>query len=512
MAQEVARALYVEAGQAPDAATRERLAKWGIATESAGRQRALLDLAWSQAGVAVAPSVFDADPLLLNCENGTIDLRTGELRPHDRDDLITRLAPVTFDPQARDPIFEGYLHDTTDGKADFAAYLQRAAGYTLTGLTDAECVFLVLGPGATGKSTLIEALLATLGDYGRKASFDTFLERGKGQVGAPRPDIASLRGARLVCAVETSGNRELAETVVKELSGGDTVTARYLFKPEFSYRPAFKLWLACNEAPKMTDTDTGLWRRLKRLPFEHVIASDAQDPAIKRHLTTDGRPAVLAWAVAGALAWQQSGLAEPTLVKDATAELRAEFDPLAEFLTARCTVRRGATELAGALRSAYESWAAEMGAKPIDNKEWGKRLRALGATTRRERLPEGQRSVWHGLELTPEGGGNDDSVHDVHNKPVFSKGSLVYTDLEIDLKNGVSTARCAQENADISAFDQRILDALAELGPQGGGYSTVAMKAHAQGPATRAALLRLAEAGLVVRAPGECYSLWPPRG
>ena len=263
---------------------KQRLA-WAIQSQAKARLDAMIALAESESPVVAAPGDFDADPWLFNVENGVLDLRTGTLRPHARADLITKLAPVRFDPDARDPIFDRYLADTTyEGGEDFVAFLQRAAGYSLTGCTDEEAFFLILGPGASGKSTLIEALLATLGDYAQKAGFDTFLERR--DAGGPRPDIARLRGARLVAAVETSQSRHLAEQMVKELVGGDTITVRHLYREPFSFVPACKLWLAANDAPRITDTDSGIWRRLRRVPFEHVVPAERRDPAVKRHLTT----------------------------------------------------------------------------------------------------------------------------------------------------------------------------------------------------------------------------------
>lgn len=400
-AQDVARNLYAEAQACEDSAERKRIAKHALATESAARRRAMLDQAWPLA--AVRPELFDVDPWLLNCANGILDLRTGQLAPHRRDAYLTKLAPVNFDPDAADPLFDRYLEDTTGGDADFAAYLQRAAGYTLTGLTDEESVFLVLGPGATGKSTLVEALLAALGDYAYKASFETFLAQRHN--GGPRPDLVAMRGARLVAAVESPQGRRLAEAEVKDLSGGDSLTARDLYRSPVTFRPTFKLWLATNHAPTMDDQDTALWRRIKRLPFEHVVAEDARDPELKRHLSDPqgGGPAVLAWAVKGCLAWQRQGLGACARVREATADLRAEFDPIAEFLETCCIVDAKAEASARDLRKAYEAWAEGVGAKPINNKEWGKRLQALGCESIRKRLGDSRPQYWTGIGLLTEG-------------------------------------------------------------------------------------------------------------
>jgi putative DNA primase/helicase len=408
--------LFVEAGAMPRGtknleAASDAAWRFAHASESARALAAMRTLAWSEPGIPMRPEDFDADPWLLNCANGTLDLRTGELRAHDRADMITRLAPVAYDPNATHPILDRYLADTTRGDADFIAYLQRAAGYSLTGLTTEECFFLVLGPAASGKSSLVESLLVLLGDYAVKSSFDAFLEHGS-NVGGATPELARLRGARLVAASETSKARQLNEVAVKELTGGDSVTCRNLYAPPFTYRPQFKLWLACNESPKLTDTDSGLWRRLQRLPFEHELPEDARDPAVKAALQGDALPAVLAWAVRGCLDWQRQGLRPAPVVRAATVALRVDFDPLAEFFSEMCVFARAAETPGQELRQAYESWASDNGAKPIGNREWGQRLQAKGCQKLRRRDAGGRSMVWRGVGIVADSGqdGQDGSL------------------------------------------------------------------------------------------------------
>lgn len=397
MAKATARTIYAEADACENDERRQALSKWAVASESANRQQAMISMAWSEPGIAVQATDFDANPWLLNCANGTLDLRSGRLHVHDRADMLTKLVPVNYDPAATHPILDSYLFDATGGDAEFAAYLQRAVGYSLTGVTSEECFFMVLGPAATGKTTLIEALLAMMGDYGMKSSFDAFLEHNNS--GGPTPELARLRGARLVAASETSRTRRLNEVAVKELTGGDLVTARHLHREPITFKPVLKLWLAANEAPKLTDTDTGLWRRLHRLPFEHELAADKRDPFVKESLTSDALPALLAWAVQGCLDWQRVGLRQPAAVRTATAALRAEFDPLAEFFADRCVFAPSAETGVGSLRQAYEQWANDMGARPINNKDWGQRLRAKGCEQENRRNKSGRARIWRGVGL-----------------------------------------------------------------------------------------------------------------
>jgi putative DNA primase/helicase len=360
----------------------------------------MVELAKSEPGIAQRPDAFDCDPWALNVANGTLDLRTGQLRPHDRADMITKLAPVTFDPDAKHPTLARYIADVTSGDADFAAYLQRAAGYSLTGSTAEEAFFLVLGPAATGKSTLIEALLALLGDYSVKSAFDAFLESNN--VGGATPELARLRGARLVAASETSKSRKLNESLVKELTGGDSITARNLYAAPFTFKPCFKLWLGCNEAPKLTDTDSGLWRRLQRLPFERELAEGKRDPKVKQALTGEALPALLAWAVRGCLDWQRGGLRMAPTVRAKTAELRADFDPLAEFFSEACVFTKYAETPAQELRDAYAVFAASMGVPPIGNTDWSERLRAKGCKTWRTMRGDKRVTLWQGIGLKTE--------------------------------------------------------------------------------------------------------------
>ena len=392
-AKETVLEMYALLARMDDDKLRNELRSAIIRCESMTRLRAMVEAAESELDVRADVAEFDADPWLLNVANGTIDLRTGELREHRRDDMLTKLAPIVYRADAQDPVFDAYLAAATQGNTGFADYLQKAAGYTLTGLTDEETVFLVLGPGATGKSTLVEALLAALGDYATKTSFDTFLVQRN--VGGARPDLVAIRGARMVAAVEPEKERRLATALIKELSGGDTISARALYKPPFSFRPTFKLWLAANAAPEMDDDDTGLWRRLLRLPFEHVIPEDARDPQVKTHLMSpDGGQAVLAWAVEGCLRWQREKLRPPDVVRRATAELRREFDPLAEFFTERCVVDAGAECEAEPLRRAYEEWTRAYGAQAIGNRDWGRRLKDIGCQRMRKRSMGGPPKTW----------------------------------------------------------------------------------------------------------------------
>jgi len=461
-AKETVISILGEAAEATDDDERARLAKWAIASQSANRLQAMLQMAQSEPGLVATPEMFDRDPMLFNVANGVLNLCTGELRPHAPEAMLTRLAPVEYNPDATHPLLDKYLQDVGQGDDEFLGYLQRAIGYSLSGDVTEEAVFLLLGPGATGKTSLIEGLLAVLGDYGRKLSFETFLERH--DVGGPRPDLVALRGVRLAAACEAKTTRSLAEVAIKELSGGDTVTVRALYCPEVSFRPQAKIWLASNDAPRMRDDDSGLWRRLRRLPFEHVIA--APDPNVKKALQDPetGGQALLAWAVRGCLAWQTQGLGDCEIVRRKTSELRAEMDPLAEWLGQCCRLDKRARTLASELRDAYVKWASEMGItqrEMVSNKEWGKRLRAQGCRTVRERVGEKRATFWVGISL-------DTSGHDGHDDGQFPESPHARTVREDFSENGVCRVHRVQvdghggPDAKLTPAEQRYLE-LAEL-------------------------------------------------
>jgi putative DNA primase/helicase len=278
----IARELYDEAARIEEADLRRKCADWARKCEAADRRRAALFLAQSEQGIPVLPPDLDRDPFLLNCLNGTVDLRTGELREHRREDLMTRLAPVAYDAAARSELWESFLRDSTGDKEELREFLQRAAGYSLTGSVSEEVLFFVHGPAAAGKSTFLESLKASFGDYAKVADFESFIARRDS--GTLRNDIAELAGRRFVLSIEVEQGKRLAEGLVKMLTGGDSVRARFLYKEAFDFVPQFKLWLAANHAPRVRDDDSAMWRRILRVPFERIVPKAKRDPTLKARL------------------------------------------------------------------------------------------------------------------------------------------------------------------------------------------------------------------------------------
>ncbi|HOL73180.1 MAG TPA: phage/plasmid primase, P4 family, partial [Bryobacteraceae bacterium] len=399
LAKSVARELYQAAWEIPDADRKKQTALWAIRSESTDKKKAALVSAQSEPGIPILPEQFDADPFSLNCLNGTINLRTGELRPHRREDYCTKLAPVVYDPSARSPLWERFLREACCGDEDLISFLQRAVGYSLTGSTAEEKLFFVHGPAAAGKSTFLEAIRATLGDYAKSADFETFVQRR--EAGAVRNDIAELAGRRFVVSIEVDEGKRLAEGLVKLLTGGDTVRARFLYQESFEFLPQFKLWLAANHAPKVKHDDSAMWRRILRIPFEHVIPKEQRDPSIKARLKDlkESGPAILAWAVQGCLLWQKEGLGVPTVVEEATEQYRLDMDPLRDFLADCCVLAPNAWATAKDLRQAYEAYCRDHGEKrPLAPREFAACLRSRGCGSDHRRAG----NVWIGVGLRAE--------------------------------------------------------------------------------------------------------------
>lgn len=336
----------------------ELLVKWARASESRSRLSAAIELAESEPGIPVRSEDLDTDPWLVVCENGTIDLRTGQLLPHRREDYITKTLATHFDAEATCPTWERFLSEVMDSNADKVGYLQRAVGYTLTGSTREEVLFLMYGSGGNGKSKFLETLRELFGSYGAQTDPSTFLEK-PGNDRIPT-DIARLAGSRLVSAAETGDGKRLSEVLIKQITGGDTLTARFLFRDEFEFKPACKLFFATNHKPVIKGTDEGIWRRMRLIPFTFQIPEAKRDRDLFTKLRAE-LPGILAWAVRGALAWQREGLNEPDDVKLATDSYRAEMDIVGAFIGDCCVTLTGLRTTCERLYSAYHEWCESNG-------------------------------------------------------------------------------------------------------------------------------------------------------
>ncbi len=365
------RAIYREAAGQEDATLRGATAEWAKRSEKAAQIAAMLRLAASEPGVPVLPSQLDTDPWLLNVANGTIDLRTGTLRPHRREDLITRIAPVAYRPAAKCPRWMKFLSEVFGPHPDIIPFIQLAAGYSLTGDTREECLLLLHGGGRNGKGTLLKTLATLMGDYGGTTDFSTFIARRDDR--GPRDDIANMKGQRFVTSQEAREGAPLAESVVKWLTGGDRVRARKLHENSYEFDPTWKIWLATNYKPTIKGQDPAIWSRIRLVPFD-VSFEGREDRTLKAALI-DELPGVLAWAVEGCLRWQTEGLRLPDSVLKATGEYRSESDQVGRFFEDCCVLGEHVSAQACSLYGAYKQWA-EKGGEPefLSETAFGRRL------------------------------------------------------------------------------------------------------------------------------------------
>lgn len=312
-------------------------------------------LARSDRRHAATTDEWDADIWLLNTPGGVVDLRTGRMRAHARQDRMTKIATAT--PRGTCPIWRGFIEQVTQGDQAYADYLQRFAGYCLTGSTQEHALFFLYGTGANGKSVFVNTLFTLLGDYAANAPMDTFMETR----GDRHPtDLAGLRGARFVGATETEQGRRWNESKIKEITGGDRVSARFMRQDFFTYVPQFKLVIAGNHKPAIRNIDEAMRRRLHLIPFTLTIPPEKRDKTLPTRLLQecDG---ILAWALEGCLAWQRDGLQQPQCVQAATDEYFEAEDALGQWIEERCFVDRNARALVSDLYADWKVWAEERG-------------------------------------------------------------------------------------------------------------------------------------------------------
>ncbi|WP_124982727.1 phage/plasmid primase, P4 family [Ralstonia solanacearum] len=304
---------------------------------------------------AATTAEWDADPWLLNTPGGVADLKTGRQRAHDRADRMTKI--TTASPSGDCPIWRQFLDEVTGGDAELQAYLQRMVGYCLTGVTSAHALFFLYGTGANGKSVFANVVSTILGDYAATASMDTFVETR----GDRHPtDLAGLRGARFVTAIETEQGRRLNESKVKAITGGDKISARFMRQDFFEYTPQFKPVIVGNHKPAIRNIDEAMKRRMHLIPFTVTIPPERRDGNLTEKLLAE-RDGILAWAVAGCLAWQREGLKPPASVVSATEEYFESEDALGRWLDERCVRDANAKSLTAELFGDWKQWADSAG-------------------------------------------------------------------------------------------------------------------------------------------------------
>lgn len=386
-AKETARSILLEAREETDKDHAKKLSSWAFQSQSRTRITNMLELAKSETGITVPIDSFDQAPFLLNFNNGTLDMKTGELKPHNPAEYITKLIPLDYDESAKCPTWIKFLNEIMDGNQAIISFIQRAMGYTLAGDASEQILLILHGLGANGKSVLMETLLNAVGpDYASNTEIKTLLSRDL--KGGATNELARLRGQRLVTVNEMPGRGKLDESRIKELTGGDTITARFLYAEYFSFKPTCTFWIRTNHKPDTHGQDYGLWRRICLVPFSVTIPPEKQDTKLQKKLEAEW-PGIIRWAVMGCLAWLDEGLRMPDEVKAATKEYQHEQDTMAPFIEDRCIIDQTASSPVSTLYAVYKAWAETSGEKTLTLNRFSRELSERGFKKGRPHLPTG---------------------------------------------------------------------------------------------------------------------------
>jgi putative DNA primase/helicase len=370
----------------------QRDAAWRQAIRAGDKAKIEAMVGLARYHMAESPTLFDSDPMLLGVANGVVDLRTGEFRNARREDYIIKQTGTAYDESAKCPLWEKSLFQIFDGDIELVSFMQRAIGYSLTGCISEQCLFFLFGTGSNGKSTLAECLQDLFGDYALKTSSSLYTLDRHGK--EPADAIARLVGKRFVTGSETEEGDDLAESRVKDITGGDTLTGRELYCSAFNFKPSHKLWIYGNHRPNVRGNDHGIWRRLKLVPFRVQISESEKDPDLGKKLREE-LPGILNWAINGCLEWQRVGLGEARAVVEATADYREDEDELGEFITRMCW-NEGEVER-GTLYSAFITWAESRGNRYLPKQtSFSKRIAERPGIKSRKSGPQ---RYWVGISL-----------------------------------------------------------------------------------------------------------------
>jgi putative DNA primase/helicase len=398
-------AIHEEALAAPGGSKqRDELIGWWKKSESRHHLNAMIDIAQSEEDVPIPLEAFDANPWLLNVTNGTLNLELDRpLRDHDPDDYLMKIAGTVYDPTAEAPLWAAHLWKISGENERWIRYLQKSVGSALVGVTHEQKFWIFHGDGANGKSKTVGAIIDALGDYAMHADPKTFMVKRSESV---PEDVARLHGARFVATIETEHGQRLAESLIKQLTGGDRMVARRLYENSFQFVPQLSLFISTNRLPQIRGVDHAIWRRVQRLPFTVRIPEEEQDKALADKLR-DELSGILRWCVEGTIAWRAEGLSPPEEVIVATEDYRRESDVLGPFLDEHITRTQSGRTGQQDLYDRYQTWAEMEGvvrSRRLKKRTFGEMLDERGF--HRDRNSRTGRIDHLGLMLNPLGGVN----------------------------------------------------------------------------------------------------------
>lgn len=392
-AKETVRTIYNEANGIEDEDRRKSILAWAYKSEQGKIINSMISLAEVEDGIPVMTEELDSNKYLIACRNGTVDLRTGELRESSRDDRITKCAAVEYLSGSDCPTFLKFLDQIFEGNQDLVDFIQRAIGYTLTGDVSERSLFILWGVGKNGKSTLLEVIQSMMGDYSMRTPTDTLMVQYGGGSGIPN-DIARLKGARFVSASESEEGQRLAESKLKDLTGGETISARFMRGEFFDFLPEFKLWLSTNHKPVIRGTDNAIWDRIKLVPFGYRVPDEQMDKSLPNKLQKE-LPGIFQWAIQGCLEWQKNGLGVPDEVTEAVQTYRNDMDDLGIFLEDSCVIDDFLSVPNKDLFGKYRKWCENNAMKMMSQKRFSQRMIERGFDNKKER--DGR--IWIGIRL-----------------------------------------------------------------------------------------------------------------
>ncbi len=444
LAKMTSRNIYREVADESDDGLRKELDKHARATERQVRLDAMIKSAESEPGIAVNLTDMDSNHWLLNVNNGTIDLRTGEIKVHNRKDLITEILPIEYDAEATSAEWNTFLHRIFSGNADLIAYVQRSLGYSITGDQSEQAFFFCYGSGFNGKSTLLNACRLVMGNYATEIPPTAFMI-DKTKRGGPDEAIANLKNKRLVCSTELEDGQRLSVSLVKRMTGGEPLWCEHKFERGYNFQPTHKLWLSGNHEPVITDTTNSIWFRLKKIPFTIEIPESDRKKGYAEKLASEQAAAILAWMVRGCVEWQKAGnLGEPEAVKRAISEYRDQQDILYDYLLERCIFQKSAVIDQKDLYTNYKQWAEENDINAIGKLTFRARILEKGATSA---IGNRNIKIWRGIRLRID---SDESVTSVTSVTDFSESLLHEACIEKTLsKNDNKSIKSNTELSDI---------------------------------------------------------------
>ena len=415
---DTARATYRQCVEIQDSDVRKALEKHARQSEQVRGVRDMLVLASAAVGMTVSAMDFDSQPYILNCTNGSLDLRSGKLYPHRRSDRLMKLSPHAYDPNAQCPEFLRFLYRSMGDREGASAaqveaahirleFVQKAVGMSLTADVSAKCVFCLFGPTDSGKTTFLNTIRYAVGDdYAGQVLIDSLMANARQSSNNSQADLVDLLGKRFITTSEAESSQRLAEGRLKYLTQGaySRVKAARKYENPIEFSATHKLWLDANERPQVWSTDDAVWERLKPVPFDYRVPVGELDRGLPRRLQAEA-PGILAWAVKGCARWLNEDLGEITDVSEARDAWRSENDPLAEFIEDEAELKLADSDAfawASGVWTRYVRWADEnVGKKSqLSRKRFSERLKALGCRQARRYDDSGkQHRTWEGVSL-----------------------------------------------------------------------------------------------------------------